>query len=242
VPLREVQEAEANARAAEAELQAASAFLRALGLSEGDLRSKGGSDARLVLRSPISGTVIERNVVAGQMTDPSKPLFRVGDLSRLWLTVHAFERDAVRVRTGSIARVTFPALPERVFTGSLTLVGRQVDVVSRTIPVRIEIENTAGVLRPGMSAAAWVRLGDAGGTVVAVPAACLQRMEDEWRVFIPKSAETFEMRSVGRGRDLGGEVEIVSGLRLGERVVVDGAFLLKAEAEKARGEGEHQEH
>jgi len=242
VPLREVQEAEANARAAEAELQAASAFLRALGLSEGDLRSKGGSDARLVLRSPISGTVIERNVVAGQMTDPSKPLFRVGDLSRLWLTVHAFERDAVRVRTGSIARVTFPALPERVFTGSLTLVGRQVDVVSRTIPVRIEIENTAGVLRPGMSAAAWVRLGDAGGTVVAVPAACLQRMEDEWRVFIPKSAETFEMRSVGRGRDLGGEVEIVSGLRLGERVVVDGAFLLKAEAEKVRGEGEHQEH
>lgn len=242
VPLREVQEAEADARAAEADLQAAIAFLRALGLSESDLRSEAGSDARLVLRSPISGTVIERNIVAGQMTDPSKPLFRVGDLSHLWLTVHAFERDAVRVRTGSIARVTFPALPGRVFTGAVTLVGRQVDVVSRTIPVRIEIENTAGVLRPGMSAAAWVRLGDAGGTVVAVPAASLQRLEDEWRVFIPKSEATFEMRSVGRGRDLGGEVEIVSGLRPGEDVVVDGAFLLKAEAEKARGEGERHRH
>jgi len=242
VPMREVQEAEATARAAEADLQASIAALRALGVSEGDLRSRGGSDARLILRSPIPGTVIERNVVAGQMTDPSKPLFRIGDLSRLWLTAHAFERDAVRVRPGSTARVTFPALPGRVFTAAVTLVGRQVDVVSRTIPVRIDIENADGVLRPGMSAAAWVRLGDTGGTVVGVPAASLQRIEDEWRVFIPKTRETFEMRTVGRGRDLEGEVEIVSGIRPGERVVVDGAFLLKAEAEKARGEGEHHEH
>lgn len=242
VPLREVQEAEANARAAEADLRGAVASLRALGLSEGDLSSEGVAAARLVLRSPIAGTVIERNVVAGQMTDPSKPLFRVGDLSKLWLTVHAFERDAVRVRSGSVARVSFPALPGRLFTGTVTLVGRQVDTVSRTIPVRIEIENSGGVLRPGMSAAAWVRLGDAGGTVVAVPAASLQRLQDEWRVFIPKEEGMFEMRTVGRGRDLGGEVEIVSGLRPGERVVVDGAFLLKAEAEKARGEGDHHDH
>jgi cobalt-zinc-cadmium efflux system membrane fusion protein len=241
VPVREVQEAEADARAAEADLQAAVASLRALGVTGGDLGSQGGSD-RMVLRSPIFGTVIERSVVAGQMTDPSKPLFRIGDLSRLWLTVHAYERDAVRVRTGASARVTFPALPGRTFTGTVTLVGRQVDVLSRTIPVRVEIENTAGVLRPGMSAAAWVRLGDAGSTVVAVPATSLQRLQDEWRVFIPRGEGAFEMRSVGRGRDLGGEIEIVSGLKPGERVVVDGAFLLKAEAEKARGEGEHHDH
>jgi cobalt-zinc-cadmium efflux system membrane fusion protein len=67
-------------------------------------------------------------------------------------------------------------------------------------------------------------------------------LQDEWRVFIPKEEGMFEMRTVGRGRDLGGEVEIVSGLRPGERVVVDGAFLLKAEAEKARGEGDHHDH
>ena len=242
VPLREVQEAEADARSAEADLRAALASLRALGVSEADLRATGSSDGRLILRSPISGTVIERNVVAGQMTDPAKPLFRIGDLSRLWLTVHAYERDAVRLRTGSTARVTFPALPGRSFTGVVTLVGRQVDVVSRTIPVRVEIENSAGVLRPGMSGAAWVRLGDAGGTVVAIPATSLQRVQDEWRVFIPKGEGKFEMRTVGRGRELGGQIEIVSGLRAGERVVVDGAFLLKAEAEKARGEGDHHDH
>ena len=65
-------------------------------------------------------------------------------------------------------------------------------------------------------------------------------MRDRWCVFVPKDASTFEIRPVGRGRDLAGEVEIVSGLRAGETVVVDGAFLLKAETEKTAGE--HEEH
>ena len=77
---------------------------------------------------------------------------------------------------------------------------------------------------------------------LAVPAAALQRVEENWVVFIPREEGTFEIRTVGRGRDLGGEVEILSGLKGGETVVVEGAFLLKAEAEKARSEGEQHEH
>lgn len=242
VPRRDVEQAEADAAAADADLQAALGALRALGLADGDLGSATDDDARLVLRAPLAGTVIERNVVAGQMTDPSKPLFRIGDLARLWLIAHVFERDAVRVPYGSAVRASFPALPGRVFTGKVTVVGRQVDPASRTIPVRIELENSEALLRPGMSAMGYVRLGDAGESIVAVPAASLQRLQDAWRVFIPKGEGAFEMRTVGRGRDLGGEVEIVSGLRAGDEVVVEGAFLLKAEAEKARGEGEQHEH
>jgi cobalt-zinc-cadmium efflux system membrane fusion protein len=75
-----------------------------------------------------------------------------------------------------------------------------------------------------------------------VPVASLQRLDDAWVVFVPRGEAVFEVRRVGRGRDLGGEVEIVSGAAAGERVVVDGAFLLKAEAEKARGEGAHHDH
>ncbi len=93
-----------------------------------------------------------------------------------------------------------------------------------------------------MSASAWVPLGDAGSPVVAVPSTSLQRLQEGWCVFVPRDERTFEMRTVGRGRDLGGEVEVVSGLRPGETIVVEGAFLLKAEAEKARGAGEHHEH
>lgn len=241
-PERELQEAQADATAAEANLRAARAGLRALGVSEEDLNQGGEADARFTLRSPIGGTVLERKAVLGQMTDPARAIYRVADLSRLWLTVHAFERDAVRVKTGTTARVTFPALPGRNFSGTVARVGSQVDVSSRTIPVRIDVVNGDGSLRPGMSASAWVPLGDAGSPVVAVPSTSLQRLQEGWCVFVPRDERTFEMRTVGRGRDLGGEVEVVSGLRPGETIVVEGAFLLKAEAEKARGAGEHHEH
>jgi cobalt-zinc-cadmium efflux system membrane fusion protein len=232
---REMQEAEAAVRSAEADVRAARAALRALGAGEDDADS-----STFTLRSPVSGSVIERTAMQGQMADPAQPLFRVADLSLLWLTVQAFERDAVRVRTGGTARVAFPALPGRTFSGRVTLVGKQVEPVSRTVPVRIEVANRDGLLRPGMSATAWVPLGQPGGRMVTVPTAALQRVQDEWLVFVPRGPDTFEMRPVGRGRDLGGEIEILSGLRPGERIVVEGAFLLKAEAEKARGQGKHE--
>jgi cobalt-zinc-cadmium efflux system membrane fusion protein len=132
-------------------------------------------------------------------------------------------------------------LPGRAFTGNVTLIGKQVDASSRTIPVRVEVANSEQLLRPGMSATAWVPVGKSSEQVITVPVAALQRIENEWLVFLPTGQDTFEIRPVGRGRDLGTEIEIVSGLKAGERVVVEGAFLLKAEAEKARGEGSEHE-
>jgi cobalt-zinc-cadmium efflux system membrane fusion protein len=237
VPAREVQEAEANVATADAGARAARAGLRALGAGD-----EPSDSSELVLRSPIAGTVIERTAIQGQMADPAQPLFRIGDMSRLWLVMHAFERDAVRLAVGSPGRITFAALPGRAFSGKVTLIGKQVDASSRTIPVRIEVANSEQLLRPGMSATAWVPVGKSSEKVFAVPVAALQRIENEWIVFIPTGPDTFEMRTVGRGRDLGTEIEIVSGLKGGERVVVEGAFLLKAEAEKARSEGSEHEH
>lgn len=237
VPAREIQEAEANVATADAEVRAARAGLRALGASD-----ESSDSSELVLRSPIDGTVIERVAIQGQMAEPAQPLFRIGDMSRLWLVVHAFERDAVRLTAGSMARVSFAALPGRAFNGNVTLIGKQVDASSRTIPVRIEVTNSEQLLRPGMSATAWVPVGRSSEKVIAVPVAALQRIENEWVVFLPTGQDTFEIRPVGRGRDLGTEIEIVSGLKAGERVVVEGAFLLKAEAEKARSEGSEHEH
>ncbi|HWR35413.1 MAG TPA: efflux RND transporter periplasmic adaptor subunit [Clostridia bacterium] len=241
VAQREIQEADANMEAAAAELRAAKATLRSLGLSAADAENL-TDNPNFSLRSPVSGTVIDRNAVQGQLAEPSKPLFRVGNLGRLWLTVHAFERDAVRVMTGSTARIAFPALPGRSFSGKVTLVGKQVEADSRTVPIRIEVENRDGVLRPGMSATAWLKVCADNGKVLAVPAASLQRLQEKWIIFIPKAEREFEMRTVGRGRDLGGEVEILSGLKAGETVVVDGAFLLKAQSERSLGEGEEHNH
>jgi cobalt-zinc-cadmium efflux system membrane fusion protein len=239
---RELEEAEDEAKAADAELRAARGTLKALGAAGEGAGDPGEGNARFVLRSPVPGTVLERKLARGQVVHPDDALFRVADLKTLWLTVHAFERDALRVKPGTIAGVTFPALPGRNFSGKVAWVGSQVDVASRTIPVRV-IVASEGLLRPGMSGTAFLTIGDSAGTTVAVPAAALQRLERDWVVFLPsKRQNSFEIRSVGRGRDLGGEVEIVSNLKPGETVVVDGAFLIKAEAEKARGMGEQHEH
>lgn len=241
---REAQEAEADRTSAEAELRAARAALQALGVPtpEGESGIETTDASRFLLRSPIAGTVLTRTAVRGREADPDEPLYRVADLSKVWMIAQAFERDAVRVHEGAEVTVRLPALPGREFRGRVDLIGQEVETGSRTLPVRVVLENPDGALRPGMSASAWLPLGDGAGPVVAVPAASLQRVKDGWHVFVPRGDGAFEMRPVGRGRDLGGEVEVLSGLEPGETVVVDGAFLLKAEHEKAQGGGEEHQH
>lgn len=240
VPLREVQEAESAAGEARAALRASRAAIAAFGVEPPANDGDSATSSAFVLRSPVAGSVIERTAVIGQMLDPAAPAFRIGNLSTLWLTVHAFERDAVRIQQGVPARLSFPALPGQDFNGTVTALGGHVESESRTVPVRIDVKNSGNVLRPGMSATATLPVGGSGGPILTIPVAAVQRVRNEWCVFLPKDEKHFEIRRIGRGRDLGGEVEVLSGLRAGEHIVVDGAFLLKAQAEK--GEGDHDAH
>jgi len=239
-PLREVQEAESQAAEARASLRSARAALGAFGVEPPVDETNAAAGSTFVLQSPIRGSVIERAAVVGQMLDPATPAFRIGDLATLWLTVHASERDALRIERGVSARLVFPALPGQDFSGTVALVGQQVERESRTVPVRIDVRNTGSALRPGMTASAAVPVGLSGDLILTVPVAAVQRVRNEWCVFLPRDESTFEIRRIGRGRDLVGEVEVLSGLQAGEVIVVDGAFLLKAQAE--RGEANHDEH
>jgi cobalt-zinc-cadmium efflux system membrane fusion protein len=240
-PQREVQEADAAAAAARSAVRAATANLHALGVPapmQADAESARSS--LFTLHTPLAGTVIERRALRGQMLEPGTAAFRVANLSTLWLTAHAFERDAVRVRPGTPARVTFSALPGQEFPGSVAMVGRQVSTESRTIDVRIDVRNRGELLRPGMSASATLSIAVGEAPILAVPVAAVQRVGENWCVFAPKGPGRFEIRPIGRGRDLGAEVEVLSGLAAGDVIVVDGAFLLKAQAEKR--DGGHEDH
>lgn len=235
VPEREVIETESALAEADAAHKVAVAGLRRFGPA-----AAAAGDAVLAIRAPIAGTVIERSIVRGQLADPAKTLFRIGDLSTLWLHAHVFERDAVRVRTGRRATAAFAALPGVSTEAVIQWIGREVDAASRTIDIRLDLPNPDGVLRPGMSATVSIPLGEAGpGAVVTVPVAAVQRVGAGWAVFQPRGTGEFAIRAIGRGRDLAGEVEALSGLAAGDEVVVDGAFLLKAEADKAAGGGDH---
>lgn len=250
-PQRAVEEAQADADAAEADLAAARATLAAFGVtpdaapaaSSEATASGQAADSRLIVRAPVAGTIIERTVLLGQMTDPAKPLFRIANLSTLWLIVHAFERDAVQIATGARVAVNVAAMPGRTFEGRVTRIGQQVDPMSRTVEVRVVLSNQDGQLRPGMSGSAAVPVRAGTQPVTTVPAAAMQRIGNDWCVFIPRSANVFEIRRVGRGRDLGGEVEVLSGLTpQDEAIVVEGAFVLKAEWDKKRGAGDAHAH
>lgn len=235
----ELESAAAEVSIAHAALRAAEAELRALGVGT---TLSDPVDGRFSLRTPLAGVVLERAAIMGAVVDPEEVLFRVADLNRLQVEVHAFERDAVRLLVGAHADVTVSALPGVTFGATVVRVGGEVNVTSRTMPVRINVQSD-GRLRPGMAATASLDTTASSADIVSVPAAALQRFEGGWVVFIPKEKDAFEIRPVGRGRDLGAQVEILSGLNAGETVVLDGAFLLKAEAEKRQGGGEgHHEH
>ena len=237
----------ANARGGNGRSASASGAAGAIANRDGG----GAGESGLVLRAPVGGTVLERTVAIGQLADPARPLFRIAHLGTLWLTVHAFERDAVRLRVGTAARVSFAALPGETFAGTITRVGQQVDPTSRTVAVRIELPNPQRRLKPGMSASAAVPIGTRGARVLTVPAAALQRVGERLgrvRAGFRRGREAgtasgrFHIRAVARGRELDGEVEILDGLAATDRVVSDGAFVLKAELDKRAGSGDAHEH
>jgi len=239
VATRELQEAESQNEEAQAALRSATSALRAIGADAADA-SPTSDPSRFVLRSPLGGTVLERTAAVGQLAQTDSPMFRIANLTHVWLIVHAFERDAVQLQPKTPVRITLAAMPGREFHGTVAAIGRQVDPSSRTLDVRVDLPNPDGALRPGMSATAHVPLQGDAQRLLAVPAAAVQRVGEDWMVFSPRDEGAFQMRKIGRGRDLGSEIEVVRGIRAGETVVVDGAFLLKAEAEKAVGGDDHE--
>lgn len=236
---RELEEAETALTAAKATVLAAQAALAPLG---GNTQAEGG---RFFLTSPLSGKILSRSIHLGELLGPEKTAFRVADLSRLWVVASVFERDAVHLTLGGPAHILPAALPGQRLEAKVTQIGAEVQPSSRSVQVRLELENPSGLLKPGMSATVQilqVQLLPVQGVapaVVTVPLAAVQRVEDHWVVFVPRGTGRFEMRTIGRGRDLGGEVEVLSGLEAGTELVVEGSFVLRASATQGQGGDEH---
>ena len=243
-PQREVQEAEAAAAAAREERACRSSGAAARWalprLDEGDADSRRLVD--LHAASPVRGTVIERTAMRGQMLEPGsrgvphrRPVDAVADRARLRAGRRArFDRAP---RRGSRSR----RCPGRSFTGNVTLVGRQVSSESRTIDVRIEVRNRGQLLRPGMSASAALPIGVSNTPILAVPVAAVQRVGDSWCVFVPEGRG--RLRDSARSAAAGTWAPKSRCCRASapaRPIVVDGAFLLKSQAEKRdAGHGDH---
>lgn len=184
-----------------------------------------GSRRDYVLRSPIAGTVIAmEGAQGGYWNDINAPVMTVADLSTVWLSANVAERDLAQVAVGQKTSITVDAWPGKTFEGMVAYVGAVLDPETRTVKVRVAIDNRTGSFKPGMFAHA----GFAGASrrALLVPAAAVLQSGPSTRVMVERSPLVFSPRTVEVGASHGGQVEIVSGLRAGERIVVKEGVLL----------------
>lgn len=200
------------------------------------LRSPSQITAEISVPAPVSGIVTSRAVNAGEVVGANKELLRITDLSSVWVIAQVFERDLVRLRVGSGASVTSDAFPGSVFRGQITYIDPQFDNATRTGKVRIELDNPGGALKLGMYVkAAFGALGDSEKTAPVISASAVQRIGDQDTVFLPtEDPVVFALRSVRLGPDVDGRRVVLEGLKVGDRVVTSGSFLLKAAWLKSR--------
>jgi cobalt-zinc-cadmium efflux system membrane fusion protein len=230
----EFEQSESMLKKAEAEVASLRQRLLLLGLSPqrvDGLRSSSQVSLEVSLPSPVSGTVINRSANPGEVVEANKEILRVADLSSVWVIGQVYEKDLGRVRVGSGASITSPAYPGRVFRGQVSYVDPRLDPATRTAQVRIELANPGQVLKIGMYVGvAFATIGGSEHTVPVVPAAAVQNINNRQVVFVATNdPNVFVMRPVRVGPEAGGRVPVLEGLFVGDRVVTEGSFMLRAE-------------
>jgi len=209
-------------------LRVAQARLELFGKTAGAVRRlKAGADRRITIFSPISGTVVERQVGPGQVVKPdaTAPLFQISDLSDLWVHGDVFESDLARIRLGAPAKISVESYPDRVFPARVSFINPTVDPVTRTVHVRCRVSNPRGLLKPEMFARMTI-IAAAKQSVPVIPASAVVGSGEISFVLVEEAPGRFRKRKVEIGYEVDGSVMIKSGLKVGERIVTKGAVLL----------------
>ena len=181
--------------------------------------------------APMSGFVIEKNVVAGQMVDAGMRLYRIADLGIVWVIAQVYEQDLPFLKLGQEAIVKVGSLPDREFRGRVTFIYPTVDEKTRTAKVRLEFENPGYFLKPGMFVSAQIQ-AELQESAVLVPESAVLRSGTRNTVFVALDGGKFEARDVALGVEAENDlIQATSGLSAGERVVTSGQFLLDSESQ-----------
>ncbi|MCI0566897.1 MAG: efflux RND transporter periplasmic adaptor subunit [Acidobacteria bacterium] len=237
--LAEVEARNSDAEVASAEAAAARQELSRLGLDPGGDPPDASHASEFRVSSPLSGIVLERHVSPGLLVEREAPLFSVADLSRVWAVADVYEKDLGQIQAEGEVEVRSDAFPDQVFLGRIAMVEPTLDEAARTAHMRVVLENPEGKLRPGLFVTVAVPLRGASEVeATAIPAGALQKISGLTAVFVELGGGRYELRPVEIGRDAHGFVEVRHGLVEGEKVVSEGAFVLKSELLKGTIEGE----
>ncbi|MEN9402449.1 MAG: hypothetical protein RL091_1152 [Verrucomicrobiota bacterium] len=214
--------------------RAALSRLQLFDLSEdfiAELRQSGEVKRTVVFRAPGDGVVVEKMAVAGQMMKPGERIYRLADLSSVWVQAQVYEKDLPFVRAGQPALIRSSYGPERKFSGAVELILPRVEEQTRAATARIVLANPDGFLRPGMFVDVSFS-SQLSSDAVLVPDMAVLRSGERNTVFVALDGGFFDPREVQLGaRSEGGFYEALSGLKAGDRVVTSGQFLLDSESQ-----------
>lgn len=194
------------------------------------LRKTGRPSRTASFAAPIRGVVMEKTAVQGMRFASGDALYRIADLSRVWVLAEVFEQDLALVHPGEAARVSVAAYPETPFTGTVTFVYPTVNPATRTAKLRIEVDNAAMLLKPDMYATVEIAAPVAAGEVLAVPDSAVLDSGLRQVVLVERTTGHFEPHFVTVGRHADGYAEIRDGIEAGDKVVVGANFLIDAES------------
>lgn len=234
----ELQRRESEYQISVAETRAAADQLRLLGFSEAALNRlgvQGAVDSVTPVSASRPGTVVERRVAVGQVVQPADTLFVVADLSRVWALAQVPEQQIGQVRVGQQVSIEVPALGNERRVGKLIFVGHTVDPETRTVLVRTELDNRDGALKPAMLATMLIEARPSDKLVV--PASAVVREGEEEFVFVVGDGGQYRLTKVKLAPEQGGRRVVMSGLKGGEKLVVEGAFHLNNERNRLVAEG-----
>lgn len=218
---------------ADRSLEGAKQRLRNLGVPESrinEVRETGANPRTIDWPAPADGTVIGKRVINGQRVLAGEELYRISDLSHVWVMADVAEADLATIRTGTRATVTFRAYRMRPIEGEVTFIYPELRPETRTARVRIEVANPEGFLKTDMYADVVFHAGADAEPVIAAPASAIIDSGNRQVVLVARGEGRFEPRPVKLGRRGEGYVEILDGLRNGEEVVTAATFLIDAES------------
>lgn len=236
---KDILQSETDFKTAQTELHTDEERLSLFGVNLSDVKGDDHKKPILPVRSPISGIITEKHAIVGELSDPSKSLYTIADLSSVWVVVDINEKDLAKIHRGQTASVSVGAFPDQKLKGRITYIADLVDQNTRTVKARIEVPNTGRKLKPEMFATIELALAADAPPVLAVPEDALQDLDGKKVVFVAEKNDEFAARPVQTGRAAGGMVEIVSGLKDGEQYAVKGSFILKSEIKKGEMKDEH---
>jgi cobalt-zinc-cadmium efflux system membrane fusion protein len=194
------------------------------------------ADPNLCILSPVEGTVIFRDVIVGEHVEPQKILFTVSNLNTLWAHLDAYEKDLPYISKKSEVAIKSALYPEKEFTGKIAYISDLVDEKLRTIKIRVEVKNDEGLLKPNMYIQGNVENRQTEKKMLAIPEEAIQNINGEKIVFVLEEEleeeDVFAVIHVELGERIGNKRIIAKGLEEGEKIVIKGAFYLRAELNK----------